>query len=315
MEKITLLIHGAWPNNITRRIIETFYGGLREDMKSSVGITIVCYKADRGNLNNLLSEVDNEVDIPINVVEIKDLFNQGFYNINRQIFSVRKGLETIESDQFVIKLRNDQIVNFRKLFYLFKRLHYFRDREQCFITTNCYTRKHRLYHPSDMFLCGWRDDLLEYYSAPLMKETSAEWKLKMLEVLENDPEHFQKYFKSPESYLFSTYLEKKGWEFKYTEEDSYDAIKKYFYVANSWDIDYCWNKQRVPFRKAGHLILPTSGDCPPFAWDTPIKDGKGNLFLEKDGCYERSDFCGKRTKKDAYYVELAERLYHKFIYG
>ena len=160
-----------------------------------------------------------------------------------------------------------------------------------------------------MFLCGWRDDLLQYYNAPFMKETSAEWKMKMLQILEIEPENFEKHFRTPESYLFVNYLESEGWELKGTEEDSYQAIRAYFYVANSWDIDYRWNKARVPGRKTGNLILPTSGKCPPFAWDTPICDGSGNRYWEMDGCYERSDFHGKRTKKDAYYVDLANRLF------
>ena len=311
--KITVLLHGQWNNCITKEIIETLRDEYaRQNTRMVLDVVIVSYVRDMEELNSCLKET-GDVGFPIRIIEVKDLFNQGFYNVNRQIYTVRKGLENIGPDQFVVKLRNDQIVSFRKLFYLLRRLKYFREGDRKFLTTNCYTRKYRLYHPSDMFLCGWRDDLLQYYSAPLMQETSAEWKLKMLQNIEADPANFEVRYRSPESYLFSHYLESEGWELKGTSEDSFEAIRTYFYVANSWDIDFRWNKARVPGRKAGNLVLPTSGKCPPFGWDTPICDSNGNLYWEMDGCYERSDFTGKRTKKDAYYVELAERLFAELL--
>lgn len=308
----TILLHGQWANSITGKIL-TEIQNVQDAIQGVVlDVVIVSYVKDTKSLRECFNRLGT-LDYAVRIVEVKDLFNQGFYNVNRQIYTVRRGLEEIPTDHFVIKLRNDQIVNFRKLFYRLKRLHYLSDDSRKILTTNCYTRKHRLYHPSDMFLCGWQKDLLEYYSAPLMQETSAEWKLKMLMRLEEDADHFEEHYRSPESYLFSCYLRRKGWEFKNTEEDSFQAIRTCFHVLNSWDIDYCWNKQRVPGRQAGHLILPTSGKCPPFAWDTPVRDGTGNMYFETDGCYERSDFEGNRTKKDAYYVDLAERLYRKLL--
>lgn len=306
--KITILLHGPWNNCITKKIIEYLKEIYQSLSNIELEMVIVSYVGDMEELEACLKEI-GEIEYPIRVVQVKDLFNPGFYNINRQIYTVHIGLKNVASDRFVVKLRNDQIVNFKKLFYLLRRLKFFRELEQKFLTTNCYTRKDRLYHPSDMFLCGWRNDLLQYYSAPLMAETSAEWKMKMLHVLETEPENFRVHFRTPESYLFTYYLESEGWKLKGTEEDSYQAIRTYFYVANSWDIDYCWNKARVPGRKAGNLILPISGNCRPFGWDTPIRDNTGEFYWESVSCYERSDFTQKRTKKDAYYVELAKRLF------
>ena len=307
--KHTFLIHGPWVNNCIDKIIKEINRSCVNKYKDNLEIIIVCYVADEKNIQGCIDNCG--MTNIIHLVKVKDLFNPGFYNINRQIVTVKAGLESASQDSFVIKLRNDQIINIEKLMNIIAQLHYFNDDTRRFITTNCFTRKDRFYHPSDMFLAGWRNDLMDYYDVPVMKDTSAEYKMKMLQVLETNPADFQKVFRTPESYLFSNYLVRHGWKIKNTKEDSFEAVKFYFYVANSWDLDFCWNKLRSPWNERGHLILPMFGYAAPFGWTTPIRDENGELFMEEVACYERCDFEGNRTKEDMDYVKAAKEIYEE----
>ena len=310
--KLSVLLHGPWTNNCFDRIFNEISSFRHKNKDHELSIYLVSYRADFEKVREFLNSY-SDFKPPIENIIVKDLFNPGFYNINRQIHTVLSGLSHIDDDCFVIKLRNDQTVDFSKLINLLKKSSFFRDGSKRFLTTNCYTRKDRLYHPSDMFLAGWRNDLFEYYDVPFVENTSAEYKMKMLEVIGNDPRAFQNEYRTPESYLFTHYLRKMGWRMKDTSQDSFDALDRYFYIANSWDLDYRWNKARPPKNKRGSLILPMFGSAAPFGWDTPIRDRDGNVFKEEIVCYEKSDFTGIRTKKDEYYIDMSRRLFKKFF--
>ena len=158
---ISLIIHGPfneeWLDEIINQINNT---NLIFEEK-----VIVSYAQDMQNYYNRLNEL-NSLD-NFTICSCKDIINPGFFNINRQIKTVFTGLNALKNkDCIVIKLRNDQCVNFNKLQPFLDKIN-----SEKIITTNCFTRKDRLYHPSDMFLCGYYSFMYEYFSCNPMDNT------------------------------------------------------------------------------------------------------------------------------------------------
>ncbi|OHE70805.1 MAG: hypothetical protein A2007_02285 [Verrucomicrobia bacterium GWC2_42_7] len=250
--KISLLIHGPfseqWLSQISKQIERASF----EFDK----IIIVSYETDKGAYGELLEK--SPFKALISLVTIKDLLNPGFFNINRQLVSINAGLNLIDPDSIVLKLRNDQSVNFNKLIPYFDEI-----KGGKILTTNCFSRKDRPYHPSDMFLCAKYSVIRDYYSMPLMSESQLDIELKVVESLEKDPT--LKFLPiSPESELCKHYLVLKGWKIEGTFEDSMNALKKYFVIVNSWNIDFRWAKKRTHCFGKDALILPHFFKTAPF---------------------------------------------------
>lgn len=294
--KIFLLLHGPFSGNTYDKIFCNI-GKIPKSILNDFSVTLVSYVADYEKTKNLVESI-NTMNLPVSIVQCKDLINPGFFNINRQIFTVSSGLKTIPSDSFVIKLRNDQFIDFRKFFHLLDKIKYFSNHKEKLLTTNCFTRKDRLYHPSDMFLCAMQPILLKYYSCPLSRQTQESCIFEMREALEKG-EQFAKIMHAPEMDLFKSYLQLNQWEIKNTQEDSYNAIKKYCYVVNAWDINLKWGKKRTPLKPAGALIYPQYFSISPFV-GAPV---------EKASCYCRSDFNGSKTLKDVFMIAESKFLW------
>ena len=283
--KIALLIHGPyateWLAKIKQQILK-FNSNFNQ-------IILVSYIADIEKYEALIRQLNLEGIVKI--VAIKDLINPGFFNINRQLISVRAGLEAIEDESVIIKLRNDQCVNFNKLIKYYEK--------NKIITTNCFTRIDRLYHPSDMFLCGNKNALLDLFSMPTMQETHLMIEMKNKKICEENP-NLNYLPIAPESELFRHYLKLKKWDIKETREDSYNAIKEYYVVVNSWNIDFRWHKQRTNLCPPNYLILPHYFRVAPFQGG-PIENVK---------CYLETDFTGKLpTIKDIFYLILSKLVW------
>lgn len=296
MPKCTLLIHGPFVGHALGEIFAEFQ---KWPLHTKVEVVLVVYTDDRKKTEEYLRK---QSDIPkYRMIEVKDLINPGFFNINRQIVTVRAGLEAIQSDRFVIKLRNDQWVDFSALQKELEKRDWLTEEREKLVTTNCFTRKDRLYHPSDMFLCAWQPTLAKYYSAPLMNETHIGVESGILEKISNGIP-FQKAFICPEIYLCKNYLNLMGWELKYTERDSFRAIQRYFRIINSWEIGLRWKKARTPYKGEGAIILPQYWNWPPFPG---MKD-------EEISCYLRSDFEGKYTEEDKKYYQESIEVWKRY---
>lgn len=299
MNKISLLLHGAYAGNAYEEIFAAIdNSSLRK--KNNLEIINVVYKADYKKTCKKLQKIGRSAD-DVKYVCVKDLVNPGFYNVNRQIYTVRSGLAVISKDRFVIKLRNDQWISFNKLLLFLDNTNWLTSSERKIITTNCYTRKDRLYHPSDMFLCGWQPDLQQYYSLPLRKETFIDLQMREVELAKyGTKEEWLTKFECPENILCKHYLKEKGWHLANTLSDSYAAINKFFWVVNSWNIDYRWNKKRNPVLNAGTIILPCIYDMSPFL-GAPVEHAR---------CYMAEDFDGyRRTVKDKWFETLSKGLW------
>lgn len=299
MNKISLLLHGAYAGNAYEEIFAAIdNSSLRK--KNNLEIINVVYKADYKKTCKKLQKIGRSA-ADVKYVCVKDLVNPGFYNVNRQIYTVRSGLAVINKDSFVIKLRNDQWISFNKLLLFLDQTNWLNSSERKIITTNCYTRKDRLYHPSDMFLCGWQPDLQQYYSLPLRKETFIDLQMREVELAKyGTKEEWLTKFECPENMLCKHYLVEKGWHLANTLSDSYAAINKFFWVVNSWNIDYRWNKKRNPVLNAGTIILPCVYDMSPFS-GAPVEHAR---------CYMAEDFDGyRRTVKDKWFETLSMVLW------
>ncbi|WP_294378827.1 WavE lipopolysaccharide synthesis family protein, partial [uncultured Clostridium sp.] len=111
IKKICILLHGPFHENAYVEIFNRI-SKIKKELLKSISIIVVCYVSDYERTVNIMKNIN---DINIKIVKVKDVVNPGFFNINRQIVSVRTGLKNIEVDCFVVKLRNDQYINFIKL--------------------------------------------------------------------------------------------------------------------------------------------------------------------------------------------------------
>lgn len=304
MPDIVLLIHGPWSGNALEHIFDEMHK-LPKNMQMMIQIVLVCYTADVDAYRDKLNEIGETENIQM--MAVKDLVNPGFFNVNRQIMTVKSGLETIPIGKFVIKLRNDQWISFRRLFKMLEKRDWLRDENgPQILTTNCFTRKDRLYHPSDMFLCGWQQEMYKYYDCEMMRQTHLGFHLEMIERAQKDQKSFLESFRSPEKILFMNYLKHHGWQFENTLEDSEKSLRRYIYLVNSWDIGLRWNEARNPFLKSGTIILPHFFTMIPFA----------GVPKEKVRCFCRHDFEGKITPKDIVFLIIAKVLFWiKFDFG
>lgn len=293
--KLAIIIHGPAKDNAYEKI----FGSLNylNASKISYQVFIVSYIHEEVQVRQYCDAKSNRYNIKY--VFCKDLINPGYFNLNRQIYTVKAALDLIEHDTFVVKLRNDQWINWSKLLQILEKLDFLKSRSQTILSTNCFTRKDRLYHPSDMFLCGWQPDMINYFSIPPTQDTHFNCQLFMLEKLRNTSLPFYSYLISPESELFRFYLTRQGWAFKETFEDSYFALKKYIYILNTWDIDLRWNKRRNANLPAGTIILPYRFNLEPFA----------GAPKETARCFIRQDFYGKKHLRDHIFLAWARVVF------
>ena len=276
-----LLIHGPLQGNCLEKIGELS----KQFVNRFSQIVIVGYVAQMQELQAL---VDSSFPKDVSILTVKDVVNPGFANINRQILLVRKGLELFKNSDIIIKLRNDQICNFSRLFKILDNL-WKEKHNNKILTTNVYTRRDRYYHPSDMFLCARTSVLKEYYSLPLQEYTDLD-----MQYYVRSLGHIPYSPVSPESMLFRHFIVKEGWQIAETFEDSYKALRKFIYLINSWDIELRWTKARnYPFKQNFEIILPHHFKCSPF-WGAPC---------ENVSCWDRSSFCHERRSfRDWYYL-------------
>ena len=291
MNNITLLIHGPYGDNI----LELIYKNLSKSKLKVNKIIFVIYKFEKEKYLKVINLFKN---YNIETVFIKDLINPGFANVNRQIYSVNEGLKLCEDKDFVVKLRNDQCVNFIKLFNIIKKYKLFLDTEDKKVLTTCsFSRKDRLYHPSDMFLCAYGKALKNYYKINLQKYTELDTKLRIRKLYEESNKTLKFNPISAESILFKNYIINNGWIIKNTQEDSHKAIKEFIYIINTWNIDLIWSKKRTNMFGENAIILPHYFTTAPFQ-GAPI---------EKHECYLQHEiFKTIPTLKDIFYINLSK---------
>lgn len=252
VNKISVIIHGPLEEDFLEKNLNVIHKQLRD-----VKVIISTYKKDVEKVKVLLQNLNLNTLGNIEVLGSDDIFNPGFFNINRQINLVNAALAVTDEDSFVIKVRMDQTVNFKSLMRMVNTFSL--DVKGMLITTNCYTRADRWYHPSDMLVAGDYKVLRDYYPLEFFQETHMDNILLIRELVKNNQvKDFYQYW--PESRLFTNFIRKRGGGIKESAEDSLEKLKAHVFVINSWDISLKWKK----FLKGWIPVLPYTFKIAPF---------------------------------------------------
>ncbi|AIR85723.1 WavE lipopolysaccharide synthesis family protein [Pantoea rwandensis] len=259
VKNVFVIIHGPLEEDFLEKNLNAIHKQL-----SNAKVLISTYKKDADKIQGLLKKFNFSARDNIQVLGCDDVFNPGFFNINRQINLVNAALKVVDENAFVIKVRMDQTINFKSLMRMVKT--FSTDVKDKLITTNCYTRADRWYHPSDMLLAGDYKVLRDYYPEDFFRETHMDNILLIRELVKNNHEKdFYNYW--PESRLFTNFVKKRGDVIFESNEDSLEKLKKYVFVINSWDISLKWKK----FLKGWIPVLPYTFKMAPFK-DGPEED-------------------------------------------
>ena len=276
--KPTLLLHGPI-TNYSAKVVEDVKAALR--YKLIRGVVVSTYQ-DNLEVLKAITIFDNVV-----VVENEDVENPGFFNLNRQLNLVNAGLNVIESDQLVIKLRLDQRINFPLSLRQIRKWAS-KTGHRGILTTNTFTRTDRLFHPSDMLLVGLQSELRAYYSIAPRVATHVDTELALATDIENlEITEAQLVAAWPESALFYGYLLAKGERPPFTLAASLDALSRHVTVIPAIRFNLRWEKfygGRLP-------LIPYKFQMRPFPGG-PLEDcectyASGNSFLIKVMAFSR----------------------------
>lgn len=165
----------------------------------------------------------------------------GLSNINYQILSTQKGLAYAKKlgSEYVIKTRTDQrfyetnlpdfLFNLLKLFPVYD----CSKQKSRLVTLSLNTFKYRLYDISDMFLFGYIDDVIKFWSCEFDYRTELTTHKNMYECCKNC---------IPEIYFTTEYLKKIGHQCEWTLEDSWLVYSRYFCIIDSIVVGMYWPK-------------------------------------------------------------------------
>lgn len=287
---ITLLIHGPI-SAYSRRVFEDAHSALQRGLISECLIST--YRKDRSALERALGDKL----YAFKVVLGDDVPNPGFANINRQINLVRLGLTQAQHPEHIfIKLRTDQRVNLAAV-ARWVTSHELSLTEGKLGTTNCYTRKDRLYHPSDMFVIGTLDTLMAYYPCTPFTQTELDDRLAIIAESRLRGKLLQIH-QWPESRLFRSLLTSRGWLFRETVEDSLLALRAHCLMIDSRSIELRWEK----FYGGRVNLVPYEFSMSPFA----------ETVKERARCYSVHDIHGRDAMQSRISKWMTRILWNDF---
>lgn len=263
MIDIALLVHGP-RTAFTPKVIAQACAALRKGQVQRA--VFAGYENDLPAISAQIEALDPSLLALFTLTGVHDVANPGIANLNRQLNLVNAGLSAIGSADLIIKLRSDQCASFRQCLIQIERFAP-EWRAGKLLTTNCYTRSDRLYHPSDMFLMGTPDTLRAYYPRSPFPQTQLD---DLLAIGQDaaDGASLGSMPQWPEARLFRHLLAERGWTIRETLEDSHDALQTHCVILDARQIGLRWEKfyrGRIPlvpyrFRVAPFPNLPEE-DC------------------------------------------------------
>lgn len=288
-KNLTIIIHGPLEEDFLKKNMVAINKQI-----PNAHVIISTYQKEVVKVNKLINSLQLNKTESINIIGSEDVFNPGFFNINRQINLMNAALAAVEHDAFIIKVRMDQTINYRYLLNIVSKAK--NNIENKLITTNCYTRADRWYHPSDMFLAGTYNVIRDYYPEEYFSETHLDNVLLIRELVKNGYKgDFYEYW--PESRLFVNFLAKRGQKINKSKEDSLSKLKENAFIINSWDVSLKWKK----FLKGMFPVLPYKFKMSPFpggpeedAWNYKASDINVTFSPAKEFFY---------TKASSFYFE------------
>ncbi|WP_241602669.1 WavE lipopolysaccharide synthesis family protein [Rosenbergiella nectarea] len=215
-------------------------------------------------------------------------------NINRMLISSKKGIDATSRD-YVVKLRTDSYFvnhNLKSLFLNREAINKRYDRDKAcslfterVINCNLFARHSRSYrpfdfHPGDIMLLGRREDVLQFFDAPIVDES-------IFEVIFNGAVFSLMHF-VPEQHLWVNYIKSKIPNFNYLGNKSRNKeitlLSEKYYINN---------------------FIPFSCDQLGFVWPKYIdkyrSKGEGSIYQFTDWLELNKLFYNNKIKKNETY--------------
>ena len=222
--------------------------------------TIKIYRKMFGNIAIILATwkdtLDNKIISELTKLDVEILslqhpktpftFVKGFNATTLQIFSTLEALKRSKERKilFAVKHRTDQRALepdwLYRLYFLQKK---FTNKNDILIdrilVVASSTMKNRIYGIGDQFHFGYTEDLLKFWNLPYFIDGIDELvnnEQQTSPFVINDTAVFS------ETYLMSKFLKTNGYKLKWTLEDYWSALQKYFLIFDDSYIDFTWEK-------------------------------------------------------------------------
>ena len=175
-------------------------------------------------------------------------------SICQQIETFNSGLQLVNPNRKVVKLRLDQTLNnshFISIFDFYSKTFNNQDNTRIF-TTSFNTFRHRACSPSDMLMFGDFTSMSRYWAKITPKEY-----LEAFASLNNnyrDPLYGQ--FVVPEVFLACKYLEKLGLLQQSSKSSHFELFSNHIGIVDSQEIGFSWYKFKCPIVNNFHSINP-----------------------------------------------------------
>ena len=208
--------------------------------------------------------------------------NNGPLNINLQIASSKAGVIKAKElgAEFVYKTRADQRMYKNLTNSLITLQHTFpvlNDTEQAarIIACSFTTLKYRPYGVGDMLMFGHISDMIEYWDSKYDIRFIQKDEYENLSVL-----NYAK-VRLAETYLCTNYLNKKGYDLKWTLEDSWRVYSDRFCIVDAEMFDLFWFKYEWRIEKRFNFYKSNTMQCLKFTDWLEIKSNWNRLLIDE----------------------------------
>jgi len=214
-DKVGILVQGQLIPDVTFGICRRY--------KTLYPNSKIVFSTWEGNKHRDIQGIKN---LGIKVIQNKKPEFPGPSNINLQIISTKKGLDSLSElgVSLVLKNRSDGMLSSDYLLeYLQFLFEAYSDGGKKIIIPGYNSFLFRLYSPTDQFQFGNMDVLQKYWSCPLAEDARIE-------------------FRFAESYLLREYLSSLGRSVIFTIEDSLTVYRDFFVIADNAELGLVLNK-------------------------------------------------------------------------
>ncbi len=197
----------------------------------------------------------SQLDMPgVHVITSEPPINEGHGHINHQLVNTRAGLLKAQElgAKYVLKIRTDwRIYSPYALLSLVQILKQYpiqitNGARGRIISTNVGTMSGLAYNISDLLLFGYTEDLLQYFPAELDPRDLKACEINHVDF--NSPIEYSRQ-RPGEIYFATKYIERLGFELKWTIEDSAYYRNTLFIIIDAEMLDAFWDKYtRVEYR-------------------------------------------------------------------
>lgn len=239
--KFSICLQGPFYDPYTLETIKIY-----RKMFGNILITLATWKNGLNKKNILeLKKLDVKL-LDLDIPDIPYSLQKGFNATTLQIFSTLKSLKLAKDYgvEFSTKHRTDQRALepdwLQKLYLLQKTFNYSGDiLKNRILVLSSSTLKNRVYCIGDQFHFGYIDDLLKFWDSPYYLDGIEEL---VYNKQQSSPYVINESAVYSESYLVAKFLQRTGYNLKWTLKDHWSVMKNYFLIFDDSFIDFCWDK-------------------------------------------------------------------------